>query len=206
MFEKEYIKASNDKKSKWHLKKLEDVFVFQEGPGIRNWQYVKNGVNFINIRCIQDNDINTDTMNKISEEEAYGIYKHFLLKEWDLVISTSGTLGRFAIVRKEHLPLCLNTSIIRFYPKIDFSHYSFMYAYLTSPIFEELLKGFANGSAQLNFGPTHLKLINILYPDNDTILSLNRRIFPCLEKICNIRRQNEKLNELKQLYLKKFFG
>ena len=33
--------------------KLEDFAFYQEGPGIRNWQYVdSDGVKFINIRCI----------------------------------------------------------------------------------------------------------------------------------------------------------
>ena len=41
----------------WEVKPLQDFIKFQEGPGIRNWQYVeKDGINFLNIRCIQNND------------------------------------------------------------------------------------------------------------------------------------------------------
>lgn len=101
----------------WDVKPLQDFIKFQEGPGIRNWQYVEeDGINFLNIRCIQNNDLVLDTANMISKEEANGKYSHFMLNEWDLVISSSGTLGGYAIVREEHLPLCLNTSIIRFTP------------------------------------------------------------------------------------------
>ena len=97
---------------------LNEFVNFQEGPGIRNWQFVeKNGIPFINIRCIQNNDIVINGTNQISIDEAKGKYKHFMLNENDIVVSTSGTLGKNAIVRKEHLPLCLNTSIIRFTPK-----------------------------------------------------------------------------------------
>ena len=49
-------------------------------------------------------------------------------------MSTSGTLGRYAIVRKEHLPLCMNTSVIRFKPKRENS-YAYMFSYLTSDEF-----------------------------------------------------------------------
>ena len=185
---------------------LSNVFSFQEGPGIRNWQYVDDGIRFINIRCINNGDIDVSTMNKISENEAFGIYKHFLLKEWDLVISMSGTLGRYAIVRKEHLPLCLNTSVIRFYPKISFSYYSFMYAYLTSKDFILSLGTLANGSAQQNVGPTHLKKIVIKMPPITDLESFHKKVFPLIEQMLCLRKDNQKINELKQLYLQKFFG
>ena len=117
----------------WDVKPLQEFIKFQEGPGIRNWQYVEeDGINFLNIRCIQNNDLVLDTANMISKEEANGKYAHFMLNEWDLVISSSGTLGRYAIVREEHLPLCLNTSIIRFTPMHSFDHYAYVYSYLTS--------------------------------------------------------------------------
>ena len=145
-------------------------------------------------------------MNKISENEAFGIYKHFLLNEWDLVMSMSGTLGRYAIVRKEHLPLCLNTSVIRFYPKENFSHFSYMYAYLTSKDFISSITMLANGSAQQNVGPTHLKKIIIKVPQDETIIKFHQRIFPLIQRIISLRADNEKIKELKNLYLVKFFG
>ena len=194
------------RKNKTEEKLLTDIFSFQEGPGIRNWQYVDKGINFINIRCINNGDIDTSSMNKISDDEAVGIYKHFLLKEWDLVMSMSGTLGRYAIVRKEHLPLCLNTSVIRFYPKDDFSYFSYMYAYLTSENFITSITLLANGSAQQNVGPTHLKKIRINVPTSETIQDFHQKVFPLIQRIISLRSDNQKINELKNLYLKKFFG
>jgi type I restriction enzyme S subunit len=94
----------------WRVVPLSDVMDFKEGPGIRNWQYTNSdeGTRFVNIRCIQDGDLSIETANRISDEEANGKYAHFHLAPWDVVVSTSGTLGRSAIVRKEHLPLMLN--------------------------------------------------------------------------------------------------
>ncbi|MBK9217448.1 MAG: restriction endonuclease subunit S [Uliginosibacterium sp.] len=89
----------------WRVEPLSDVMDFKEGPGIRNWQYTNSdeGTRFINIRCIQDGDLTIETANRISDEEANGKYAHFHLASWDVVVSTSGTLGRSAIVREEHL-------------------------------------------------------------------------------------------------------
>ena len=121
----------------WEVRGLPEIMDYKEGPGIRHWQYTNSaeGTRFINIRCIQDGDIQLNTANRIGTEEADGKYAHFHLKEWDIVVSTSGTLGRSAVVRSSHLPLVLNTSVIRFRPIGDLTSFSFLYGYLNSPLF-----------------------------------------------------------------------
>ncbi len=191
----------------WNVKHLKGVFFFQEGPGIRNWQYVeKDGTKFINIRCIKDNDLELDTANMISNEEADGKYKHFMLNEWDVVVSTSGTLGRNQIIRKEHLPLCLNTSVIRFKPINGFDEYAFMYNYLISDEFLNLLDVMATGSAQRNFGPMHLNKIDLVYPDKDIIKKFNDLMFPVIKNIQNNKAENMKLSQLRDTLLPKLMN
>ena len=163
----------------WEVCRLEDFMFFQEGPGIRHWQFVeKDGTPFINIRCIQGQDLDLKTANMVSREEANGRYSHFLVKEWDILMSTSGTLGRYAIVRKDHLPLCMNTSVIRFFPKHDFEHYSYTYGYITSWEFSTHLVEKGSGSVQLNFGPTHLKQISLVKPSEEVLRSYHELVFP----------------------------
>jgi len=38
----------------WKKYNLEELYFFQEGPGLRNYQFTKTGIKFLNIRCIQD--------------------------------------------------------------------------------------------------------------------------------------------------------
>jgi len=152
----------------WRMGKLTEMFDFMEGPGIRNWQYTESGRRFMNIRLIQNGDIDIKKANFISLEEAETTYKHFHLHEKDMVVSTSGTLGRSAIVRKEHLPIILNTSVIRFRP-IDELSYGFMYQFLNSPFFQNELESLASGSVQLNFGPIHLKQIEMVIPPDEVL-------------------------------------
>jgi type I restriction enzyme, S subunit len=165
----------------WRITKLEDIIDYKEGPGIRNWQYVYdgNGVNFINIRCIGNNDINIKDASQISHTEAYGKYSHFHLKEKDVVISTSGTLGRYAIVRREHLPLILNTSVIRFRPKNN-CNLSFMLGYMETGLQNELL-ALASGSVQLNFGPMHLQMISLIYPPKPILDAYEKAVIKLIE-------------------------
>ena len=98
----------------WELIPFKDVCFFQEGPGLRNWQYQDHGIKFINIRCIKDGDIDTSIAQHLSSDEVNEKYQHFLLNEGDYILSSSGTIGRLACVKKCHLPLLLNTSVISF--------------------------------------------------------------------------------------------
>ena len=191
----------------WEVKPLQEFIKFQEGPGIRNWQYVEeDGINFLNIRCIQNNDLVLDTANMISKEEANGKYAHFMLNEWDLVISSSGTLGRYAIVRNEHLPLCLNTSIIRFTPMHSFDHYAYVYSYLTSRGFYHYLLTMGSGSVQLNFGPTHLKQIDLIVPPENILNEYNDLIFPLIQQMVTIKSEISKLTKLRDTLLPKLMS
>lgn len=182
------------------------MIFFQEGPGIRNWQYVDYGVKFINIRCINNGEINTSTANKISEDEAYDKYKHFLLEPYDIVMSCSGTLGRYAIVQEEHLPLCLNTSVIKFKPKCSPSDYSFVYGYITSKEFLNQQQMMANGSAQVNFGPTHLKKIVMSEPPVKLREEFNKICMPIIEKMLATRAEISQLAILRDTLLPKLMS
>ena len=203
LYNKFFVDTQN---SEWNEVPFSKLIFFQEGPGIRNWQYVDEGVKFINIRCINNGNINTTTANKISKEEAYGKYNHFLLEPYDIVMSCSGTLGRYAIVQEEHLPLCLNTSVIRFRPAQNKFDYSFVYGYMTSSEFLNQQIMMANGSAQVNFGPTHLKQIVIKEPPIEIRKQFNEIVFPILNNmICN-RSENSKLALLRDTLLPKLMS
>ena len=98
----------------WKSFDLEDICFFQEGPGLRQFQYREKGTKFINIRCIKDGYLDTSIAQFISSDEVENKYKHFLLNDGDYVLSSSGSIGRIAVVRRYDLPLLLNTSVIRF--------------------------------------------------------------------------------------------
>src|SRR5690606_38158992 len=100
----------------WGEALLPEVVYFQEGPGLRNWQYRDEGIPFVNIRCLKDGRLMRSEMTCLDPEEVETKYQHFLLDVGDYVVSSSGTLGRLAEVFPEDLPCILNTSVIRFRP------------------------------------------------------------------------------------------
>ena len=93
---------------------------FQEGPGVRKEQYTSNGVKLLNVANLVDGKVDLSTSDRfISKEEANGRYKHFLVDEGDLIIASSGIQvsyfdKKMGFIQKNQLPLCMNTSTIRF--------------------------------------------------------------------------------------------
>lgn len=192
----------------WREEHLPNLIDFKEGPGLRNWQYTNSdeGVRFINIRCIKNRDLELTTANRVTEAEAFGRYAHFLLEAGDLVVSTSGTLGRFSFVREEHLPLMLNTSVIRIRPIHKKSTREFLFAYLGSKEFQSELEIRATGSAQKNFGPMHLNQMHLKVPKFVIINAYSQRTSPIVEKFLLNQQENQTLAELRDTLLPKLMS
>lgn len=143
---------------------ISDVLFFQEGPGVRNTQYTTEGVKLLNVANLVDGKVDLSTSDRyISEDEAYGKYSHFLCDVGDFVVASSGIKVEYidkkmGFIEETMLPLCMNTSTIRF-KVLDEKQLRiryFMY-YLKSQHFKGQLAREITGSAQLNYGPSHLK-------------------------------------------------
>ena len=187
---------------------IPDVLFFQEGPGVRNTQYTTKGVKLLNVANFVDGKIDLSTSDRfISEEEAYGKYRHFLCDAGDFIIASSGIKVEYidkkmGFVDKAILPLCMNTSTIRFkvLDKNRLRIRYFMY-YLKSQHFKEQLYRQITGSAQLNYGPSHLKkmimpLINLKEQDE---------LVACMDKVQSvIEMRRQELAQLDNLIKARF--
>lgn len=180
----------------WTTRPFAEVVYFQEGPGIRNWQYRDTGIPFVNIRCLKDGRLDIGAMTHLDPDEVRRKYPHFLLDPFDYVVSSSGTLGRLAEVRPEDLPCMLNTSVIRMRPLNDEVDRRYLRYFIESPLYQDQIAALATGSAQLNYGPSHLQQMTITYPDQitqqaiigvlgdiDNLIENNRRRVAVLEEM-----------------------
>jgi type I restriction enzyme, S subunit len=150
---------------------IPDVLFFQEGPGVRKSQFTNKGVKLLNVGNINNNKINLSTTEKyISEEEAYGKYSHFLVDDGDLLIACSGIVvsnfhNKISFITETDLPLCLNTSTMRFKSLDENKLYiNFFYYFLMTTSFKKQIGQLITGSAQLNFGPSHIQKIKMPLP------------------------------------------
>ncbi len=185
----------------WDLLPFESLVDFKEGPGLRNWQYRESGVPFLNIRVIKDGDVDLTKVQYLDDQEVDDKYKHFLVAENDHVISSSGTLGRLVTIRNVHLPLCMNTSLIRMRKKTERIGTWQLKHMLLAKKFQNTLESYANGSAQVNFGPIHLKQIKIFAPPNEIGIAYEKIVAPMEETIKLYRDQYALLKEARDLLL-----
>jgi len=195
--------------SSWKSVRFPKVVRFQEGPGVRNWQFRNEGIKLVNVRNIVDGElVLSNTERHLDPEEVKTKYRHFLFDEGDLVLSSSGvTWGKIAEVRKEHLPLCLNTSMIRLSPLdregID---KAFLRIFIESRFFRSQILRLITGSAQPNFGPSHLEQIEIPLPP----LAEQRRIAEVLDRAEALRAKRRaalaQLDSLTQSLFLDLFG
>lgn len=202
--------------STWPIVPLSEAFWFQEGPGIRKWQFTKAGIKLLNVGNIEkDGSLNlSKTDRHLDETEVGKKYSHFLVDAGDLVIASSGisfdedgllrTRGVF--VKQNDLPLCLNTSTIRFKPVDGVSDLRFLRLWLNSRDFRSQITKLVTGTAQQNFGPSHLKATKISLPS----LAEQRRIAAILDKADEVRAKRRaaltRLDSLTQTIFLELFG
>lgn len=190
----------------WNQYNLDEVFWFQEGPGVRKWQFTDSGIKLLNVANIEKNrTLNlSKTDRHLDLKEVEERYSHFLLDAGDLVIASSGISfdddgmlrTRGAFVEEHHLPLCLNTSTIRFKAKPEVSDLGYLRHWLDSREFREQITKRVTGSAQQNFGPSHLKAIKITLPS----LPEQRRIAAILDQADALQvKRREALAQLDSL-------
>jgi type I restriction enzyme, S subunit len=141
---------------------------FQEGPGLRKWQWTDSGMKVINVtNIIGDGSVDTSNTDRfIAQSEFQTKYFHFAIEANDILVASSGnTYGKVGRIRNDQLPVMMNTSVIRMHP-LDNQTLSpnFLYAYIRSPLFRNQIEQFVIGSAQPNFGPYHLNRMKIILP------------------------------------------
>jgi type I restriction enzyme S subunit len=149
----------------WKKLKLPEFSWFQEGPGLRKWQFTESGCKVLNITNIVKGKLDlSKTDRHISEEELISKYSHFLCDAGDIVLASSGnTYCKHGVVREKDLPLVMNTSVIRFKP-LKNCDYEFLNQFLKSTYLKKQIDILITGGAQPNFGPVHLKQIECNFP------------------------------------------
>lgn len=181
----------------WNFVSFPDCIFFQEGPGLRKYQYRQSGIPFLNIRTFDHEIIDKKLCRFLDPKEVEDKYSHFLVDEGDILVAISGSIGKIAIARLCDLPLMLNTSIMRFRSlREDVLLTRYIYFFLKSEHFFTQAKKVWTGTAQKNMGPSHIKTFKLLLPP----LNEQKRIVAKLDRLfVHSRRAREELARIPQL-------
>lgn len=154
----------------WSVQKFKRVAFFQEGPGLRNWQFTDDGARVICVTNITEKGIDFEGYTKfISEEEYRHDYRRFTVQNGDLLLSSSGnSWGKVAEFKSDGIPTILNTSTIRVneLPSRPLTTRFIRWALQTVPVREQLRLAMT-GACQPNFGPSHLGELRVPVPPTD---------------------------------------
>jgi len=185
----------------WEVRNLPEVVWYQEGPGLRNWQFTNKGLKVINVTNLQESGfLNLDKTDRhITWEEYEKTYKHFSCDVGDLVIASSGnSYCKSSIVRQTDLPLLMNTSVIRFKAKQGIDRL-YMTVYLRSKFFKDQIDLMITGGAQPNFGPFHLNKVLIPLPTSKEEQTVIATILTDMDnEIQTLEQRLSKTRQIKQ--------
>jgi type I restriction enzyme S subunit len=166
-----------------------EAYFFQEGPGIRNWQFRSQGIKLLNVQNIVINKLILNNTDKYIDEEEYKEkYLHFTIQENDLLYASSGgSWGKSAFFSNPGYKVIVNTSTIRIHPYVSESSRTYLKSFLDSNFFKnQMIKQLVG--MQPNFGSTHfLKILVPIPPANEQV-----RI---AEKIAELNSLCDKLEE-----------
>lgn len=150
----------------WEVNKFLRLAFFQEGPGLRNWQFADDGIKVICVTNITDKGIIFNNYSKFIDQEDYcKNYKHFTVNFGDLLLSSSGNSWGKVAEYLEKETVILNTSTIRINQSSKGEYYKiFIKWILQSDAVREQLVLLMTGSCQPNFGPSHLAKLLVPVP------------------------------------------
>lgn len=168
------------------------LFTFVNGYAFKSGDYRSNGNHkVITIKNITDdgfNSSNADTIDYID------IYAKSRLDIGDILLTMTGEVGRVGIVDIDNA--LLNQRVLKVVSASPFFTYFSLLSHSAA------IKSLAKGSVQQNLGIKELSNYSIDYCD----IKDYKQYDWIIEKLLIISKENSKLNELKSLYLKKFFG
>ena len=151
---------------RWSTIKFKKVAFYQEGPGLRNWQFTDNGVRVICVTNITEYGIDFSNYEKfISQDEYEEGYRRFTVRSGDLLLSSSGNSWGKIAEYSDSEKVILNTSTIRINElKGKKLAKGFIKWMLQSRSSREQLGLMMTGACQPNFGPSHLSNLIVTLP------------------------------------------
>ncbi len=200
-----FIKFSSEIEE-FEIKKAEDVFDISIGrtPPRQEQEWFQNVKTQDNVKWISISDMGNSKAfifetNEYLTNDAIAYFNIPIIKANTVILSFKLTVGRVNITTENMLS---NEAIAHFNTDNDLL-LPYTYCYLKHFNYSNL--GSTSSIATATNSKSIKNMLFILPKDSDINEYYNFG-YPILSKIFSLQRQNNKLNQLKQLYLKKFFN
>ena len=184
---------------------LSEMASFQEGPGILAKDFVDSGVALVRLSGLGGYEVTLEGSNFVEAEKGKGKWGHFRLKKGDILVSTSASFGRPAVVGAAAEGAIFYTGLIRFTPKSSDLDAGYLKAFLGSEVFLRQAEALASGSVIRHFGPSHLREMSIPVPPLPDQRAIAVTLGALDDKIEANRRMNETLEAMGRTLFRDWF-
>lgn len=191
--------------NQWAEPGFQEVIDFQEGPGILAKDFRDNGVPLVRLSGLSDGKSVLHGCDYLDPEMVRSKWSHFALQAGDILLSTSASLGRIAVVGPEAVGAIAYTGIIRMRPRDSRLFAPFIRYLLESPTFQQQAEIAGVGSVIRHFGPMHLRQMTVRLPPVEIQRAITHVLGTLDDKIELNRRMNKTLEEIAQAIFKSWF-
>ena len=188
----------------WKVGTIGDYAKLKSGFAFKNSWWQNDGIPVIKIQNISSGNLNLEQCSFVSEDK-YNIAENFRVNGGDLLISLTGSLGKFAIVPKLDKDALVNQRVGKFFlGKEPVKKLPFLYGILNE--LKDLIVSLANGSVQQNISPTDIENVKIIFPSDKILNKYNNLMQDVFYKIIFNQRENEKLSGIRDSLLPKLMS
>ena len=191
--------------SDWKVVPFEQAIDFREGPGILAKDFHEHGVPLIRLSGLTRSIATLEGCNYLNPAKVAAKWEHFKVELDDLLVSTSGTLGRVARVAESTVGAIPYTGIIRMRPVDEELDREFLRFLLESPHFQQQATAMASGSVLSHYGPSHLRRMGVALPSPPEQRAIASILGSLDDKIDLNRRMNETLEAMARAIFKSWF-
>jgi len=170
---------AKDSVDEWSAVPFASAIDFREGPGIMAVDFRDRGVPLIRLAGLTPGQSLLTKCNYLDPVKVDKKWAHFRVEVGDVLLSTSASLGRVAVVDSEAAGGVPYTGIIRMRPATKDLDAGFIPWILRSPGFGEQVEAAGVGTVMAHFGPSHLRQMSVSFPP----LAEQRRIADVMEDV-----------------------
>jgi type I restriction enzyme S subunit len=190
----------------WTEVPFEDVIDFQEGPGIMARDFRDAGIPLVRLAGLERGAGSVlDGCNYLDPTAVEKRWSHFSLQPGDVLLSTSASLGRIAVVGDDAAGAIAYTGIIRMRPRDERLFAPFIRYLLGGPDFQRQAEMVGVGSVIRHFGPMHLRQMTVAIPPIDEQRAIADILGALDHKIDLNRRMTKTLEAMTRGLFKSWF-